>query len=110
MYQLAEGTLVGVPQNSWTACTTGTGETLSDKLKKDSNFKSCIGFIDVNGVSKPNKETTKCYKRKTNDLYNLDVPCTVKSKDVKDIYPVVFHDTTVEPATAAGKYVLNTSK
>ena len=116
LFQLADGAIVGFPQYmpeyglNKGHCSVGIGETLNQKLQ-DSNWKNgCLGFIDVNGISKPNKETKCNDSRSNSSQYNLNNPCTVKSKDVKDIYPVVFHDTTVEPATAAGKYVLNSYK
>jgi hypothetical protein len=68
-----------------------------------------MGFIDVNGATLPNKEVT-C----TDGTAALtpDTPCTVKNdaNHMTDIFPIVFHDSTVEPATNAAKYVLTTSK
>jgi len=46
----------------------------------------CFGIIDVNGVKGPNKETT--------------------AATVADIYPVVFYDQTIQPASDAAKTVL----
>lgn len=114
LYLLADGSIVGFPQYTPNAgrgsCTIEMGETLEEKLK-DSDWKSsCVGFVDVNGVSKPNEET-RCQDGRSNSAqYNLDNPCVVKSRDIKDIYPIAFHDTTAEPATVAGRYVLNSSK
>ena len=41
-----------------------------------------------------------------------DNNCIVKNnaKDLTDIYPIRFHDGVVEPATAAARYVLRTTK
>ena len=47
----------------------------------------CYGFIDVNGKTGPNKQ--------------------IESADaVQDVFPVLFYDQTVEPATAAAREVL----
>ena len=56
----------------------------------------CRGFIDVNGTKAPNRQTT-CSDGDGND-------CVVDSP--ADIYPVVFYDQGIYPATAAGKAVL----
>ena len=73
----------------------------------------CIGFIDVNGTTLPNKEVA-CGKSATEftATKNVETPCTVKNdaKHMTDVFPVVFHDATVEPASDAAKYVLTSSK
>ena len=81
-------------------------------------LKDCIGFIDVNGATLPNKEVT-CSDATNNGSntadkasLNVDKPCTVKNdaKHMTDVFPIVFHDATVEPASDAAKYILTTSK
>ena len=65
---------------------------------KDSNnasAKECSGVIDVNGAKGPNK-VVSCDTGSN--------PCTVKSPT--DIYPVVFYDQTILPASEAAKAVL----
>ena len=57
---------------------------------------NCRGFIDVNGTKAPNRQTV-CSDGAGND-------CVVDSP--ADIYPVVFYDQGIYPATAAGKAVL----
>ena len=57
---------------------------------------NCRGFIDVNGTKAPNRQTI-CSSGGGND-------CVVDSP--ADIYPVVFYDQGIYPATAAGKAVL----
>ena len=59
----------------------------------------CRGFIDVNGTKAPNRQTA-CNEGTGTD----DTPCVVDSP--YDIYPVVFYDQGIYPATAAGKAVL----
>ena len=58
---------------------------------------NCRGFIDVNGTKAPNRQTTCSGSTAGND-------CVVDSP--ADIYPVVFYDQGIYPATAAGKAVL----
>lgn len=72
------------------------------------NMQHCVGFIDVNGTTLPNKEVT-CSSG-TNSLTKND--CVVKNdaQHMTDVYPIRFHDGVVEPASAAAKYVLRTAK
>lgn len=101
VYQLADGTFVGFRSASFAqGCTLPLGEKLQ-------YVHSCTGFIDVNGISKPNKEV-KCSIGTTST--NLDTDCIVKDSDVTDIFPIIFHDSTVEPITNAAKYVLKNAK
>ena len=73
------------------------------KSEDDTKSNICTGVIDVNGTKGPNKVVT-C-DGKTEAQYNATVnDCTVTSPT--DIYPVVFFDQTVLPATDAGKAVL----
>lgn len=57
----------------------------------------CKGFIDVNGEKNPNR-VVKC------DTGSTDNDCKVKNPT--DVYPVVFYDQTVLPATPAARNVL----
>ena len=111
---MADGAIVGFPQyihfNDIKLCDLPVGTQITKNIVKEfgaGSFYSCVGFIDVNGISLPNEETD-CSDGK--DTENVDIPCTVKSRDIKDVYPVLFHNATVEPVTAARKYVLNTAK
>lgn len=72
---------------------------------------SCYGFIDVNGTTLPNKEVT-CSTATSTKVSATVGDCVVRNNatDMGDIFPVVFHDGTVEPATDAARYVLNQSK
>ena len=67
----------------------------------------CKGYRDVNGVTKPNKEVA-CASEET--VYDPTTPCTVDKASMGDIFPVILHDGSVEPATNAAAYVLNTAK
>ena len=76
-------------------------------LGKDSGaLKGCIGWIDVNGAALPNKEV-KC-STGTTALKASEVCAVTKDpKYMTDVFPVVFHDQAVEPATNAAKAILN---
>ena len=66
-------------------------------------LEGCDGFIDVNGTTLPNKEVD-CTNGSGDNCYS------VKGNDLTDVYPIVFHDATVEPYSPGARYILNTSK
>ncbi|MBQ8459793.1 type II secretion system protein [bacterium] len=97
IYQLSDGTIVGVGLAS--------GNCIS-KL-------GCPGFIDVNGFALPNKEVTCSDDIDTTVIWNENYQdCIVKNdaQHMTDIFPVIYHDSIVEPATNAARYVLNNTK
>ncbi len=114
-YTLADGSLVAFNKDA-KSCTLNPGETLTNDLLKTTGtdtargLAQCVGFIDVNGTTLPNKEV-KCKEGTTTTLTGETV-CEVPNDaaHMTDVFPVVFHDATVEPATNAAKYVLTTSK
>jgi len=114
-YSLADGSIVAF-NSSAKGCTLDIGTPVSEMEK----FDDCLGFIDVNGATLPNKEVT-CSTGKTQSLKassgedgggDDDTTCVVKNDaaHLTDVFPVVFHDATVEPASNAAKYVLTTAK
>ena len=127
-YTLADGSMVAVP-NSFVAaggeddasqaCTLEIGEVMNDGWISD--HSACVGYIDVNGKTLPNREVN-CSEEDTEDEESGETvsstkldpssACTVPSDNthMTDIFPVVFHDATVEPATNAAKAVLATAK
>ena len=101
LYTLADGSIVGFNPNA-KRCSLESGQTINKTILTDPNgLKNCIGFIDVNGVSLPNREVTCADGTSSLDVYT---PCTLKTTGSKigDVYPIVFHNGTVEPATNAG--------
>ncbi len=90
-YSLADGSLFVFPSDSYNCTKEGT---------------VCVGFIDVNGASLPNKEVT-CSDGSANSEDCVVIP---RSQHMTDVYPIVFYDGTVKLSTAAGKYVLMQSK
>ena len=117
-YALADGSIVAFNADA-KACELPIGTQLTnDQLKTGGVLNGCLGFIDVNGATLPNKEVT-CSAIPTGGkgtankaTLNPDSPCTVKNDaaHMTDIFPIVFHDATVEPASDAAKYILTTSK
>ena len=64
----------------------------------------CYGVIDVNGMKGPNKVVTCDGAQNTGDTGTTNTECTVTNPT--DIYPVVYYDQTILPATDAAKAVL----
>ena len=70
---------------------------------------NCIGFIDVNGATNPNKVIT-CTSGEEGGTGAVTQdnagPCQVASTGITDVYPVSFYGQTVEPASDAARAVL----
>lgn len=62
----------------------------------DNDYEACTGFIDVNGSNKPNV-VINCPNATSTGC---------DASEVMDIYPVVFHGQTIEPATDSARAVL----
>ncbi|MBQ8459501.1 type II secretion system protein [bacterium] len=107
VYQLSDGSLFTfTPGLSIGDCHMEPGEQGKDMWQ-------CYGVIDVNGYSLPNKEATCSDGTDTMFVWDENYQdCVVKNdaNHMTDIYPVFYHDSIVEPATNAAKYVLNTAK
>ena len=72
-----------------------------------SDDQYCFGFIDVNGQKGPNRVVrcdTGSYIEQAQGASDDDLSCVVSNPT--DIYPVMFYDQSVVPATAAGRAVL----
>ncbi len=109
-YSLADGSIVAI-DNDASACTLNIGEDVYAAGSYGS-LTECMGFIDVNGVTLPNKEVVCTGNEKNQNTAIEDRECYVKNNanDMTDVFPIIFHDSTVEPATNAARYVLTTSK
>ena len=117
-YTLADGSIVAFDPAA-AGCELPIGTRMSSTWINQN--KKCLGFIDVNGATLPNKEVT-CSGSTTAEgsneakavatAFTPETPCAVKNdaNHMTDVFPIVFHDATVEPATNAAKYVLTTSK
>lgn len=104
-YQLADGSIISFQYNL-SSCTLDVGGDISALPTR------CRGYIDVNGTTLPNKEVTCSSGTETTKVASTVGNCIVanNAKDMGDIFPVVFHDSTVEPLTNAARYVLNQAK
>jgi len=125
-YTLADGSMVAVPNSfnktasgetaASNACDLEIGQVINATWISD--HKDCVGYIDVNGKTLPNKEVTCSVagsasgSAKDSAVMDPSAACTVASDNahMTDIFPVVFHNATVEPATDAAKAVLATAK
>ena len=78
-----------------------TGCTQTSSIAANNHF--CYGAIDVNGAKGPNKMVT-CDGETTGSAVGKGKKCEVKSPT--DVYPVVYYDQTILPASDAGRAVL----
>ena len=109
VYALSDGSFVGFDKNA-KKCSLGAGNVLDNSmLTGTGGLAKCLGFIDVNGAKPPNTEVT-C----SDDTAALtpNTPCALAAtgSTIGDIYPIVFHDGVVEPATNAAKATLARGK
>ena len=111
-YSLADGSIVGFKTGAG-GCELPIGTQMTDAVIEGA-LANCVGFIDVNGVTLPNKEVrcTDTSKQTKAAMLKVQEPCAVKNdaNNMTDVFPIVFHDATVEPASAPAKYVLTSSK
>jgi prepilin-type N-terminal cleavage/methylation domain-containing protein len=108
-YGLSDGSLVAFKSGA-VGCTLDIGSRINAAwITANPN---CVGFIDVNGATLPNKEVTCGTGSTTTATTAAETPCSVKNDatHMTDIFPIVFHDATVEPASDASKYVLTSAK
>ena len=82
------------------------GKTLEEALNNKTFQKYCVGFIDVNGITPPNKEV-RCNDNKVHTT-DINASCSVDkdSAYLYDIFPVAYFDSNVVPASAAARAVL----
>ena len=106
-YTLADGSIVAFSPDA-AGCELAAGARMNGAWIDA--HPQCLGFIDVNGATLPNREVTCTTEANTKNT--VETPCAVKNdaNHMTDVFPIVFHDATVEPASNAAKYVLTTSK
>ena len=102
IFLLADGSLIGFNKNA-TNCSVPPGTPMSKEVLSG-DLANCIGFIDVNGLNPPNKEIT-CDNTEYTTL-DPTTSCSIK-RTVGDVFPVVFHDDTAQPASNAAKEVIS---
>ncbi|MBP3821164.1 type II secretion system protein [bacterium] len=106
-YTLADGSLIAFNKDAY-GCALPEAMLLTKEWIEQN--QRCVGFIDVNGISLPNK-VVNC-ENEDPLVLNPTSTCNVNSDPLHttDIYPVVFHNSIVEPATPAGKFILSHRK
>ena len=106
-YTLADGSIVAFSPDAL-GCELAAGARMNGAWIDA--HPQCLGFIDVNGATLPNREVSCTTAADTANT--VETPCAVKNdaNHMTDVFPIVFHDATVEPASNAAKYVLTTSK
>lgn len=118
VFSLADGSYVGFDPAA-VRCGLGAGNVLNaaalqqasdENDNKGGKLANCIGFIDVNGPTPPNKEVACSTEgaTKLDPSDSCDVPRTGSA--MGDVFPIVFHDGVVEPASNAAKMVLSRGK
>lgn len=118
LFSLADGSMVGVNKDA-VGCTLAAGGLSSTALANAvtssggtvttsaGDLNKCLGFIDVNGVQAPNKEV-ECSSGTT--TFGNSTCALTSGANIGDVYPVLFHDGTVEPATNAARAALINQK
>ncbi len=107
IYILSDGSIVIF--SAWLGDRGCSKEIGKNPALSSAGGSACYGIIDVNGITKPNKEI-KCTKG-NNSYHAIDAGnCIVSSKDVNDVFPFVIYDGVVVPWTRAGWYLMNNSK
>lgn len=106
IYRMADGSFFVFPKTAKSGCSLEPGQKL-DNYIWDLIDGGCYGYIDVNGEAKPNIEVN-CGNYSYVDTVPSS-PCLVakNSTQMTDVYPVVYHDGVLEPATNAASYVLS---
>ena len=118
VYVLQDGTILILSSSIGTqSCTGGTRDEAFYNRDENGVARSgtaCYGLIDVNGISKPNKEiecsSGKNYYSTFSNGKERTFNCKIKMRDISDIFLVVFHDGIVEPASDAGWAALHNIK
>ena len=108
VYALSDGSFVGFDKTA-KKCSLGAGNVLDNTMLTSGALKDCLGFIDVNGAKPPNTEVT-CSDGTAALTPNTPCALAATGSTVGDIYPIVFHDGVVEPATNASKSTLARGK
>ena len=96
-FSFADGAFVAFDSNA-KGCGVGVGQVITTDMITNGNLKNCLGFVDVNGPNPPNSEVS-CADGDT--VISANTTCKVTNGSMGDIFPIVFHDGSVEPATNA---------
>jgi type II secretory pathway pseudopilin PulG len=111
-YTLADGVIVAFHPDAHN-CELPIGRRLVQDIFShtvdNANLSKCVGFVDVNGVSLPNREVN-CVSGENKVDAGSNCIVDNNANRLLDVYPIVFHDATVEPASGAAQFVLDTEK
>jgi len=114
----ADGKSGGINQGRMFAMEDGSVFTYDPSQGYCSEGNPCYGYLDVNGAAGPNRVVgctagkdgwIPSYGREATEA-TLLANCTVETKDITDIYPVVFYNSSIKPASLAAKAVLYNTK
>jgi len=100
-FAFADGAIVAFNPNAQ-RCGIGVGNVLSVDMIIGGQLSNCLGFVDVNGPTPPNREVL-CADEPT--TLSVNTTCKVTNASMGDIFPIVFYDGTVEPVTNAATSV-----
>lgn len=107
VYALPDGSWIAVPSGATNTCTVVPG---TDPATLGAE---CHGFIDVNGAAAPN-QPVMCNNANiaaNNSGLGAAALCNnFRTSDIRDIYPIVFHDGTVSPSSTAARFLLSRAK
>ena len=112
-YQMADGALFAFhapfSASTDTSCTLGS-KSFEEAMTSATFQKYCVAWLDVNGVSMPNREV-RCTDGKSHSK-DVGAKCIVPNsvKYMGDVFPIALYDDTAAPASAAARYVLNSAK
>ena len=96
-FSFADGAFVAFDANA-KGCGVGVGQVITTDMLTNGKLKNCLGFVDVNGPNPPNSEVS-CADGDT--AISANTTCKVTNGSMGDVFPIVFHDGSVEPATNA---------
>ena len=97
IFSFNDGSFVAFNPNA-KECGVGPKNVLTIDMITEGKLSNCVGFIDVNGPKPPNTEIS-CSSGSTE--ISTNTICQITSETIADIYPIVFHDGSVEPMTNA---------
>ena len=111
-YSLADGTLIAFDPNAKN-CELSIGNRITQDMfsgpVNGNDLSHCLGFIDVNGVTLPNTEV-RCTSGENRVGSGSGCIVTNNAGHLADVFPIVFHDATVEPASGAAQFILDSYK
>ncbi len=96
-FSFADGAFVAFDANA-KGCGVGVGQVITTDMLTNGKLKNCLGFVDVNGPNPPNREVS-CADGDT--VISANTTCKVTNGSMGDVFPIVFHDGSVGPATNA---------